>query len=64
MAYATLAGGCFWCLIKPFTSYPGIESIISGYAGGHVENRLTSSKYRQTGHVEAVQISFDSISLL
>ncbi|HCQ2005168.1 TPA: peptide-methionine (S)-S-oxide reductase, partial [Staphylococcus aureus] len=22
--YATLAGGCFWCMVKPFTSYPGI----------------------------------------
>ncbi|HCW8211753.1 TPA: peptide-methionine (S)-S-oxide reductase, partial [Staphylococcus aureus] len=21
--YATLAGGCFWCMVKPFTSYPG-----------------------------------------
>ncbi|HCZ1206101.1 TPA: peptide-methionine (S)-S-oxide reductase, partial [Staphylococcus aureus] len=23
--YATLAGGCFWCMVKPFTSYPGIR---------------------------------------
>ncbi|PCW16899.1 peptide-methionine (S)-S-oxide reductase, partial [Listeria monocytogenes] len=38
MAYATLAGGCFWCMVKPFTSYPGIKSVVSGYGGGHVEN--------------------------
>ena len=37
MAYATL-GGCFWCMVKPFTSYPGIEEVVSGYSGGHVEN--------------------------
>ena len=29
MAYATLAGGCFWCMVKPFTSYPGIKSVVS-----------------------------------
>ncbi|MGZ0075683.1 peptide-methionine (S)-S-oxide reductase [Staphylococcus aureus] len=28
--YATLAGGCFWCMVKPFTSYPGIKSVVSG----------------------------------
>ena len=39
MAYATLAGGCFWCMVKPFTSYPGIEEVVSGYSGGHVENQ-------------------------
>ncbi|EUG31057.1 peptide methionine sulfoxide reductase msrA 2 [Staphylococcus aureus M0407] len=32
--YATLAGGCFWCMVKPFTSYPGIKSVVSGYSGG------------------------------
>ena len=33
-----LAGGCFWCMVKPFDSYSGIESVISGYMGGNVEN--------------------------
>ena len=37
MAYATLAGGCFWCMVKPFTSYPGIEDVVSGYSGGNIE---------------------------
>lgn len=57
---ATFAGGCFWCMVKPFDSLPGIESVISGYTGGHVENPT----YEQvctgtTGHTEAVQITFD-----
>ena len=61
MAYATLAGGCFWCLVKPFTSYPGIENVVSGYSGGHVENpSYEDVSHGQTGHVEAVQITYNS----
>ena len=60
MAYATLAGGCFWCMVKPFTSYPGIESVVSGYSGGHVENPTYEEVCSNTtGHVEAVQIEYD-----
>ena len=52
MAYATLAGGCFWCLVKPFASYPGIQDIVSGYSGGHVENPTYEEVCSdQTGHV-------------
>ena len=40
MAYATLAGGCFWCMVKPFTSYPGIEDVVSGYSGGILKTLL------------------------
>ncbi|ELK4134007.1 peptide-methionine (S)-S-oxide reductase, partial [Staphylococcus pseudintermedius] len=25
MALATLAGGCFWCLVKPFDTFDGVE---------------------------------------
>ncbi|EOB7684821.1 TPA: peptide-methionine (S)-S-oxide reductase MsrA [Staphylococcus aureus] len=58
--YATLAGGCFWCMVKPFTSYPGIKSVVSGYSGGHVDNPTYEQVCtNQTGHVEAVQITFD-----
>lgn len=60
MAFATLAGGCFWCLVKPFTSYPGIESVVSGYSGGHTDNPTYESvSTNQTGHVEAVQITYN-----
>lgn len=57
---ATFAGGCFWCMVEPFDERPGIEKVISGYTGGTVENPT----YKQvcsntTGHVEAVQITFD-----
>jgi peptide methionine sulfoxide reductase msrA/msrB len=57
---ATFAGGCFWCMVKPFDEQPGIISVISGYTGGHVQNptyeEVCSDK---TGHYEAVQITFD-----
>ncbi|MDF2726398.1 MAG: methionine sulfoxide reductase [Paenibacillus sp.] len=57
---ATFAGGCFWCMVKPFDQQPGILSVVSGYTGGHVPNPT----YKQvcsdtTGHLEAVQITFD-----
>ncbi len=57
---ATFAGGCFWCMVSPFDKLPGIEKVVSGYTGGHKENPTyeeVSSK--ETGHFEAVQITFD-----
>lgn len=48
-------------MVKPFTSYPGIKSVVSGYSGGHVENPTYEQVCtNQTGHVEAVQIEYDS----
>ncbi|SFN32514.1 peptide-methionine (S)-S-oxide reductase [Formivibrio citricus] len=57
---ATLAGGCFWCLEAAFQRLSGVESVQSGYTGGHID----APSYRQvctgdTGHAEAVQIRFD-----
>lgn len=57
---ATLGGGCFWCLEPLFKAMRGVESAVSGYAGGTVENPT----YRQvcngnTGHAEVVQVTFD-----
>jgi peptide-methionine (S)-S-oxide reductase len=57
---ATFAGGCFWCMVKPFDSLPGIESVVSGYTGGHTENPTYEDVCSgTTGHTEAVQITFD-----
>lgn len=58
--FATFAGGCFWCMVKPFDETPGIESVISGYTGGHVVNPTYEQVCSETtGHIEAVQITFD-----
>lgn len=57
---ATFAGGCFWCMVKPFDSYDGIESVVSGYTGGHTENPTYKEVCSETtGHFEAVEITFD-----
>lgn len=57
---ATFAGGCFWCMVQPFDTQPGIEEVVSGYIGGTVENPTYEQvKAGETGHVEAVQITFD-----
>jgi len=57
---AILAGGCFWCLDAVFRQLRGVELVESGYAGGTVPNPT----YRhvctgETGHAEAVRITFD-----
>ncbi|HLR79923.1 MAG TPA: peptide-methionine (S)-S-oxide reductase MsrA [Bacillota bacterium] len=57
---ATFAGGCFWCMVEPFDERPGIINIVSGYTGGHLENPTYEQVCSDTtGHLEAVQITFD-----
>ncbi|MFN3944965.1 MAG: peptide-methionine (S)-S-oxide reductase MsrA [Allosphingosinicella sp.] len=57
---ATLAGGCFWCTEAVYKDVIGVTRVESGYTGGHVAD----PDYKQvcggdTGHAEAVRISFD-----
>lgn len=60
MERAIFAGGCFWCMVKPFDSLPGIYSVLSGYTGGTVANPTYEQvKSHTTGHTEAVEIIFD-----
>ncbi len=59
-AFATLAGGCFWCLEAVFEELDGIIDVESGYSNGHTEN----PDYRRvcggdTGYAEVVRIEFD-----
>ena len=57
---ATLAGGCFWCLEAVYDEIKGVESVESGYAGGHVDNPTYREVcYGNTGHAEVVQVHFD-----
>ncbi len=57
---ATLAGGCFWCMEHPFEILDGVVDVVSGYSGGQVENpSYEEVSSGTTGHVEAVQITYD-----
>ncbi len=54
------AGGCFWCMEESFDKAEGVISTISGYSGGHLENPTYNDVvYKDTGHVEAVEITYD-----
>jgi peptide methionine sulfoxide reductase msrA/msrB len=57
-AVATLAGGCFWCVASDMKKLPGVEKVISGYAGGKGENP-TYESYEKMGYLEAVQVYYD-----
>jgi peptide-methionine (S)-S-oxide reductase len=57
---ATLAGGCFWCLEAVYLEMKGVESVVSGYMGGHVDNPTYEAVCTGgTGHAEVVQVTFD-----
>jgi len=55
---AIFAGGCFWCMEKPFEQLDGVFSVTSGYIGGRTENP-TYENYGAGGHIEAVEIAYD-----
>lgn len=60
MELATLGGGCFWCLEAVYQELDGVESIVSGYAGGHVPNPSYEEVCaKTTGHAEVVRLAFD-----
>ena len=52
------AGGCFWCMEKPFEQLEGVSSVSAGYTGGTSGNP-TYSNYGAGGHIEAVEITYD-----
>ena len=57
---AVFAGGCFWCTEAVLQRLKGVTSVIPGYTGGHTENPTYEAVCDETtGHVEAVQVTFD-----
>ena len=60
LAKATFAGGCFWCMVKPFVDLPGVVQVVSGYSGGQKRNPTYEEVGAGiTGHAESVQIIYD-----
>ncbi|WP_202390769.1 peptide-methionine (S)-S-oxide reductase MsrA [Flavobacterium sp. Sd200] len=57
---AIFAGGCFWCTEAFFTDLKGVEKVVSGYIGGATVNPSYKDVCTgQTGHAEAIQITFN-----
>ena len=55
------AGGCFWCMEESFDKVKGVLKSVSGYSGGHLKNPTYKDViYKDTGHVEAIEVSYDS----
>ncbi len=64
MKEAYFAGGCFWCMEKPFELLDGVSEVISGYAGGPEKDPT----YREvasgrTGHIESIKVVYDENKL-
>jgi len=57
---ATFGSGCFWCTEAVFERLNGVKSVVSGYAGGTVENPTYEEVCSgTTGHAEVTQITYD-----
>lgn len=57
---AVVAGGCFWCVESDFERVKGVESVVSGYAGGTTEDPTYKEVTRGgTGHYEVVEITYN-----
>ncbi|MHA1951165.1 MAG: peptide-methionine (S)-S-oxide reductase MsrA [Candidatus Thorarchaeota archaeon] len=60
MELTTLGNGCFWCTEAVYQQLKGVNAVVSGYSGGHVDNpsyeQVTTGK---TGHAEVCQLQFD-----
>ena len=60
MEKATFAGGCFWCVEAIYERLPGVQSVVSGYAGGTKPNPTYEDVCTgTTGHAEVAQITYD-----
>jgi len=56
----TFGAGCFWCVEAVYSDLKGVETVVSGYAGGTVKN----PSYKEvctgnTGHAEVCQITYN-----
>lgn len=59
-ATAIFAGGCFWCMEKPYDALAGVIKTESGYTGGTVDNPAYEQvSAGETGHYEAIRITYD-----
>jgi methionine-S-sulfoxide reductase len=56
----TFGSGCFWCTEAVFGQLKGVESVVSGYSGGRLENPTYEQvSSGMTGHAEVIQVTYD-----
>lgn len=59
-AIAAFASGCFWCSEHIFEAVVGVDSAVSGYAGGTTRNPTYERVNTETtGHAESVLVYYD-----
>ncbi len=57
---ATFGSGCFWCTEAVFQQLRGVESVQSGYSGGHAADPTYEQVCSgRSGHAEVIQITYD-----
>jgi peptide-methionine (S)-S-oxide reductase len=57
---AVFSGGCFWGVEAVFEHVKGVQSAVSGYAGGSAKSaRYEIVSSGRTGHAESVEVRFD-----
>ena len=60
MTEFVLAGGCFWCLDSSYMQFNGVQDVVVGYMGGHVDNPSYEQVCeKNTGHAEVDKVIFD-----
>lgn len=60
MKYCIVAGGCFWCMSKPYYEYDGIKTVYSGYGGGtEINPTYEDVKAQRTSHKECIKLIYD-----
>ena len=64
MQQAIFGGGCFWCTEAVFLQLKGVNTVVSGYAGGHTQNPSYEDICTgTTAHAEVIRIEFDDAQI-
>ncbi|OTG84238.1 peptide-methionine (S)-S-oxide reductase [Acinetobacter sp. ANC 5054] len=64
MQQAVFGGGCFWCVEAVFLQLRGVDSVVSGYAGGvSLDPTYKQICEGNTQHAEVIQINFDDAQI-
>ena len=63
MQQALLGGGCFWCVEAVFLQLKGVDKVVSGYAGGIVQNPNYEQVLEALKNVEDPDLKKDLVTL-